>query len=494
MSRGRLRRGVLALAVLIVGSTAGSGISVAEAGLDRFYRQELRWGPCGEAKLDAAKARCADIAVPLNYAEPQGRAITVAISRVSAGDPARRRGVLLGNPGGPGSSGLGFTAQLGDHLDIRDGYDLIGFDPRGVGRSTPLHCGWPVSSDLRSAGVDSVGFGATLALEAELAARCLARNGATQSFITTRNTARDMDVIRAVLGAERISYIGASYGTYLGAVFTQMFPERVDRFVLDSAVDPARYHVAMIQDEGAPNEAAFDVWADWVAARDGEYHLGTTGPAVRATVTGLIERAARRPIRIGEYEVDAHLLPMILFEGIREAKAYPELAASVRQLAQAEYQPVRPEGNLAEYLEQALRPKEDEAAEAIILCGDAEAPRDPAWYWRNIEASRASQPIFGAFANGPNACAFWQPPIEPPTVVGNAVPALILQAVQDTRTAYQQGVGLHRALTGSRLVTMPDRVAHGVMKQSSCASHAAEVYLGTGVLPAEDITCPADRG
>ncbi|RJO73615.1 alpha/beta hydrolase [Nocardia panacis] len=491
------RRGaVVAAAMVVAGSVAGCGISSAEPDeMDRFYRQQVQWTKCGEEKLDAAGAQCAEVTVPLNYSAPRDRAITVTISRSRAKDPAQRRGVLLANPGGPGASGLAFALRVAEYLGggVPDNYDLIGFDPRGVGRSTPLHCGWPVSTDMRSAGLDQVGFDKTLALEAELSARCVATNGATQPYITTRNTARDLDVIRAVLGEERINYIGGSYGTYLGAVYTQMFPERVDRLVYDSAVDPDRYHVPMVQDMGAPSEAAFDVWAAWAAAKDAEYHFGTTAPAVRATVTGLIEQAARQPIRLGEYDLDAHLLPMILFEGVAAAREYQDLAVNLRQIADAAAGiPVRAQGSLEDYLKQALRPQEDEAAQTMILCGDAPAPRDPTWYWRNIEASRAAQPIFGPLVNAPNGCTFWQPPLEPPTVVRNAAPALILQAMGDTHTAYQQGVGLHRVLTGSRLVTMPDRVAHGVIPQSECARQIVNAYLRSGVLPAADVTCQPD--
>lgn len=483
-------------ATIVAGSLVGVGVARADAvGLDRFYRQQVDWRACGDEQLDAAGARCADITVPLNYAEPQGRTITVAISRVAATDPGRRHGVLLSNPGGPGVAGLTFTVQAARSLGsgVRERFDLVGMDPRGVGRSTPLHCGWPIASQLRSGGSDLIAYGKNVGTEAELAGRCLMTHGAEIPYITTRNTARDMDVIRGVLGEQRVSYLGGSYGTYLGAVFTQMFPERVDRIVLDSVVDPARYPLGMLQDAGPANEAAFDLWAAWVAARDGEYHMGTTGSAVRAAVTELLRQAARAPIRIGDFAVDEYLLPSLLMDGIVDDQGYPELAQGVRQLADAATgMPVRPNPDLETSLRSGLRAEPMEySAQSMVFCGDVAAPRNPLWYWRNIEDSRATQPIFGSFVNNISPCAFWLPPVEEPTAVNNSVPALILQATGDPRTVYQGGVALHRALTASRMVTLRDVVTHGVFLKSVCAARIATGYLGDGALPAEDITCEA---
>ncbi|MGY2062755.1 alpha/beta fold hydrolase, partial [Nocardia gipuzkoensis] len=187
-------------------------------------------------------------------------------------------------------------------------------DPRGIGHSTRVDCRWPVGTYGQSAGVDAAGFAESVATQADLAARCRSAAGDLLPHITTRNTARDMDVIRAVLGEERINYFGVSYGTYLGAVYTQMFPQRTDRVVLDSAADPGQWAIGTFRDMGAADEAALDAWADWTAARDGEYHLGTTRSQVRAVVTNLIAGAARQPIRIGEYDLDEHWLPTVVFD------------------------------------------------------------------------------------------------------------------------------------------------------------------------------------
>lgn len=500
------RWGVFAvIAAVGAGSLTGAGVSGAEPDASepddpgRFTHQRLDWQPCNDDMLDQAGAQCADVTVPLNYAELRGRTITVAISRVPATDQAHRRGIMLSNPGGPGVPGLDFTLGLSLLMPSWpwNQYDLIGMDPRGIGRSTRVDCRWPFGTYRQSAGADLVGFGESIATQADLAARCQTTDSDKLPHITTRNTARDMDLIRAVLGEDRINYYGASYGTYLGAVFTQIFPERTDRIVFDSAIDPGRWTIATMQDQGAPAEAALDAWADWTAARNSEYHLGATRSDVRAVVTELIATAARHPIRIGTHDVDNHWLPMLLLSNVIDPRYFDVLATMVRQLADAAAGvPIQPSAKLESalsYLLRATPTTEFDDAGAAVRCGDVSEPRDPSWYWRNIEASRATQPVFGPVTNNITPCAFWRPPVEPPTAVHNSVPALILQATGDPVAAYQEGVGLHRAMTASQLVTLQDVIVHGVITiPSTCVGQTVDTYLRTGALPAADPLCNAD--
>ncbi|MRH86096.1 alpha/beta fold hydrolase [Nocardia sp. SYP-A9097] len=483
----------------LTGAGPGTPIASADTPLDRFYGQRPEWKSCDDSRLDEAGAHCADITVPLNYAAPQGETITIAISRIQATDPARRHGILLSNPGGPGGAGLDFTVDFGAAMtpDVRARYDLIGIDPRGVGRSSPVHCGWPRGFGLQSAGLDAVDYAESVAVQADLAARCLTDGGERLRYFTTRNTARDLDVIRGVLGEGKASYYGASYGTYLGAVYTQMFPERSDRIVLDSAVDPARYGaVDMVRDMGPANEAALDEWADSAAAKDSEYRLGTTRDQVRATVQDLIRRSAEKPLRVGEFDIDEHTLPMMLFTVLDDPREHDTVSTMVRMFADAaDGKPVTPDPGTTKALAYMLKADpEDGAAQMAIMCGDVAVPRDPMFYWRNIEAARATQPVFGAFTNNITPCAFWAPPVEPTTVVRNSVPALIVQSTGDTRTTYGNARGMHRALTESRLVTLQNVAIHWIFGRypNTCVYSAVNTYLLDGTLPANDLTCHQD--
>ncbi|WP_433235941.1 alpha/beta fold hydrolase [Streptosporangium sp. CA-135522] len=488
---------VLAALAVGAGGLAGTGVAGAEATPSRFYEQDVEWTACGDAMLDQAGAQCAEVTVPLDYSKPQGRTIKVAISRLKAADTEHRRGIMLSNPGGPGGAGLHFMLYIKGAMtpEVSSRYDLIGMDPRGVGRSAAIDCAWPIGHMLWSAGLNRADFRDAVRTQADLARRCAREEGDRISHITTRNTARDMDVIRATLGERKVSYFGMSYGTYLGAVFTQMFPHRSDRIVLDSAIDPDAYMAGSIRNSAPLNEAALDEWATWTATRDAEYHLGATGRQVRARVEGLIRQAATTPIRIGEHHLDERFLPMTLFTLLPDARYNAHLAARVRQIADAaEGKPVQPSKDLDDELRFTLtgRPR-DLSGQAAVICGDAAVPRDPEAYWRDIQRSRADQPVFGPYANNITACAFWAPPREPRTIVRNDVPALIVQATRDTRTVYQEGVNLNRAMSASRLVTLQDVRMHGIFGRlpNACVQNAVNTYFRDGTLPAANLTCYA---
>ncbi|MYU19592.1 alpha/beta fold hydrolase, partial [Streptomyces sp. SID8361] len=248
------RRGLAPLLAVSVTATlapalATSTADAAEVGaapaaatgsaLDQYVEQKPKWQRC-EADLPA-EYQCATIKVPLDYRVPGGKRIDMAISRIKSTAPDQRHGVLLANPGGPGGPGLDMPMLMKESLpeSARQKYDLIGFDPRGVGRSTPVTCGLEPEEENWLRPYKEATFDKDVAWARDVARKCREKSGATLKHITTRNTARDMDLLRAVLGEKKVSYFGYSYGTYLGAVYTQMFPGRADRFVLDSAVDPA---------------------------------------------------------------------------------------------------------------------------------------------------------------------------------------------------------------------------------------------------------------
>ncbi|MCQ0017561.1 alpha/beta fold hydrolase [Actinomadura madurae] len=177
--------------------------------------------------------------MPLDHSKPGGRTITLALSRLPATDRAHRIGTMVLNNGGPGQPTLGMPLQVRAAMkDVAARYDLVGLDPRFAGRSTPLDCGWPIGMFLRSAGATRARFDHQAAVQRDLAERCARRHGDVLPYVNTRDTARDIDRVRRVLGERRISFLGYSYGAYLGAVYTQMFPGRTDRVVLDSAGDP----------------------------------------------------------------------------------------------------------------------------------------------------------------------------------------------------------------------------------------------------------------
>ncbi|RDI53209.1 alpha/beta hydrolase [Nocardia mexicana] len=484
---------VLATAMQAVPAAAEPGAD-APAGSERFYTQRVDWKPCNDTVLDEAGAECAGIVVPLDYRRPDARTLTVAISRIRATEPDGPHRIMLTNPGGPGGPGLRMITTVRDRLtpEVRAGYDLIGMDPRGVGRSDRVNCALPLPTMLFSAGFDAFGLARDTTLAAAFAASCLAPDPEKARNINTRNTARDMDVIRGALGARELNYFGGSYGAYLASVYIQMFPRRSDRMVLDSAVDSDRYWLGMYQDMGPANEAALDDWAAWAATRDGEYHFGADAPQVRAFVEDVIRGAASRPVARDLFLIDEHTVPMMLFALLLNPRFNADLAEVVRIVSDA----VTGLPFDLERLKQKIsgaNPTEPSGL-AAVMCGDKPAPRDPSWYHRNIEAARPAQPVFGAFANNITACAYWPEPVEPATEIANSTPALILQATGDPRTAYRSGVALHRKLSASRLVTLDGTRIHGAFRVglSPCVSDIVNTYFRDGTLPTADVTCRPD--
>lgn len=494
--------GALATAVAVTGQLAVPRPASADIHpLRPFTTQRPHWTACDHQELDRAGARCATIRVPLDYRKPGGRTLTLGFSRIKATDTAHRIGLMMHNSGGPGGTTLDMplldAPAMGKELAAR--YDLIGMDPRGVGRSSPLRCGtsghW-----LRSAGYDTAGFRAQARYEAGLVRSCQRTYGKDLSYLrhfTTRNTARDMDVLRAVLGEPRTSYFGISYGTYLGAVYAKMFPGRTDRLLLDSAMDPARYHVRAFRDATAANEELLDAWAAWAARRNPTYGLGNTAAEVRAAVERIARQAARTPLRVGHYTADGQQVPQVLAALLYDDRRFADAAKNIRLLYDAAAgRAVEP----TETLVSALGPPDDESEvqnslQPALLCGDAAAPHDLSWYRRNIERSRAEAPLYGPMFNGVSPCAFWpNAPVEPPVRSGNAAPGLIVQATGDPRTSYANGQGLHRRMPNSRLITLEAGV-HGVygLYPNRCVYGQVNDYLRTGELPARDTVCRKDR-
>ncbi|MFE6779770.1 alpha/beta hydrolase [Streptomyces sp. NPDC057702] len=476
-----------------------------------YQRQPLDWGPCsaGQSALRAAGAECARVRVPLDYADPGGRTIEIAISRIRAKDPGQRRGILLANPGGPGGTGLDYPLALRPTLGtVADAYDLVGFDPRFLGESSPLSCApaapttppGPTTSPRRD-------FEASVRAARDTARRCVehGENATLAPHASTRNVARDMDTIRAVLGERKLSYYGVSYGADLGAVFTQMFPARADRVVIDSSTDPAATQYELFQRAGEPLEESLDEWATWAAERHATYRLGATRAAVRASVLRVLDHAERRPLVVDGQRLDAPLLRLLLRQFIQHQEHDAMLASVVRDLVAADAgELTKPGPELAGLLELLRSPDlaDSMVGGALFMCGDGGWPaggwpKKPSTYWKNAQRSRATQPVFGPFVNGMIApCAFWgAEPAEPGTRIGNDVPVLMLQARRDNNVPYAGALALHQKLTGSRLITADIR-AHGVYGRGNdgltpvpCADRAVNAYLGGGALPATDRTC-----
>jgi pimeloyl-ACP methyl ester carboxylesterase len=496
--------GIIAVVTLTPGASIAGALGPGPGGAPpTSVSPKISWHACtlgpddtaGQA-LDEAGVQCADVTVPLDYSEPRGRTITVAIALSRGSDTAHRLGSLIINLGGPAlpvrdsvplaRAAMGATGER---------FDLIGMDPRFSGRSTPVDCHWPAYWLPRSAGVDRAGFDAAVALGRDLAGRCAPAAQQLLRHASTANMARDMDSIRAALGEPKLSYLGYSQGTYLGAVYTKLFPRRADRIVLDSAIDPARSGTRVLRNGAPGREAQLREWAAWAAERDAVYHLGTTADAVLGTVQRIYTASAGHPLTVGSYTVDDALVPALIITPLTDDSGNGELAEVVQVLARAvDDLPAQPTEEMTETLASLVdgAGSATHTPQTAILCGDAAVSRDPEVYWRDIQRHRSSSRLFEPLARTITPCSFWPTvPAERPVTVRNGTPALIVQAEKDVNSQLPGARALHQALTGSRLIVLAGARTHGVylFRGAGCVDEAVDAYLRGGRLPGADLTC-----
>ncbi|GHJ25672.1 alpha/beta hydrolase [Streptomyces hygroscopicus subsp. sporocinereus] len=475
--------------------------SATASALDRYVAQKPAWRRC-QADLPA-EYQCATIKVPLDYRAPQGKRITMAISRIKSTAPDKRHGVLFFNPGGPGGPGLDMPLYMKDTLPkaARQKYDLIGFDPRGVGRSSPVTCDLEPEEENWLRPYKEATFDKDVAWARDVARKCRATSGDVLKHITTRNTARDMDLLRAVLGEKKISYFGYSYGTYLGSVYTQLFPARADRVVLDSAVDPARAWRGMIQWWAEGAEPAFDRWTEWAAARSAEYGLGDTPKKVDRTFWGLVRRADEKPIEIDGQAYTGDDVRSMMRGAVFSVKSGTELVVELKKAAAGEPASAKkfpaPAGTARLAADSDVPLDNSTASFWAVVCNDNSAAwsRDPESYRRDAIADKGRYPLFGDFASNVKPCAFWDRSVEPATVVNNKVRSLVVQNEWDPQTPLPSGQALHTDLKGSKMLTVLGGEGHGVYPSgNACTDGKVTDYLTTGKLPAKDVTCKATAG
>ncbi|MCC3766715.1 alpha/beta hydrolase [Streptomyces sp. UNOC14_S4] len=476
--------------------------AAAEGPLRPYAQQKLTWQRCGADVPEALQ--CATLKVPLDYGDPGGRTIDLAISRLKASSAKERRGVLLLNPGGPGEPGL--TLPADPILRIPDAvkrqYDLIGFDLRGAGQSSPVSCGLTPDEQSNTPYKDET-FAKDVEQARTVAEKCRAKAGDKLPHLTTRNAARDMDVIRTALGEKKISYLGVSYGTYLGAVYTQLFPQRADRFVLDSSTDPTRVYRGMFQDMAKAAEQAFTRWTEWAAARHATYGLGGTPAEVRKTYWDLIARANREPVHIEGQALtgDGIRADNSTFFHVRKATEWIAGLKKAAENGNAEGKSPAPSNTPGQAEESKEAKEADDNYVSVawsFMCADTRTwSHDPEQYRREAIRDRARYPLYGDFAANITPCAFWKQGSEPQTEIDNTASALMVQNEWDSQTPLFAARAMHRALRGSRMLTVSGGEGHGVLYApggNSCADKAATAYLTTGRLPAEDLTCRASAG
>jgi pimeloyl-ACP methyl ester carboxylesterase len=302
-----------------------------------------------------------------------------------------------------------------------------------------LPCDCTSDTFIRGAGPDRRTFEQSVKLAKDQATGCVQDSQKNLlPYATIRNTARDMDLARAILGEPKISYESGSYGAYLGAVYLQMFPNWVDRFVLDSSPDPTIFGPKAFVHSGLAATAALDHSATWAADRNATYGLGATTDDVLATINDIQRVSEQHPLRVGEFQVDTHTVPYIMLNYIAEDadEFYAAAADVVRTLRDAaDGATVTPSPVFNDFLT-GFGPASDRVG-LPILCADRGVSRNPETYFRNIQTHRADDPLFGPLFYNITPCAFWPTrPIEPTTTIHSNVPVLMVANAGNPITPY----------------------------------------------------------
>lgn len=476
-----------------VGSNPPSGpVGPIPAGLEKFYQQQPDWERCG------TNQQCATIEVPLDYTKPTGQTIELRARKVLAKDRGGRIGTLFVNPGGPGAPGQDLAAQaprlFGSSL-LRK-FDIIGWDPRGVGESTPVKCLDTAQLDAMIAADGSPDTPAEIAdIEKQskiFAAGCEQRSGELLPHVNTKDAARDIDVLRGIVGDPQLYYMGLSYGTFLGATYAELFPKNVGRLVLDGAMDPSITSQEMGMEQAKGFDKALDAFAEDCAQRSCK--LGSSKNEVLAKVDQLIKDSDAHPLPgDGKRQVTQALVVLGLVYPLYLKEFWPRLEDAVvdglagngsRLLAMAD-----------EYTDRTPSGYSDNANEASIAvnCSDRPDATSIAQIQAEVPEYKAASPRFGEFLAWSSAsCINW--PVKPtdkphPIKAAGSKPIMVLGTTRDPATPYEWAVGLAHQLENGILVTRDGDGHTAYLSGNACVKNVVESYLVQGNTPAADIKC-----
>ncbi|HWU32934.1 MAG TPA: alpha/beta hydrolase [Marmoricola sp.] len=494
----------LVMALSACGTTSQSSVDpvvtttgpmpAAASGLASYYRQKLTWRGC-DGDL------CAWLRVPLDYAHPRGAQIRLAVLKVPATDPARRVGALVVNPGGPGGSGVNFAsagAQGYFGKALTKYYDIVGFDPRGVGASAPINCGNTAQTDAMISAVPAPSttaeWEAGNAIARAYMDRCLALSGAIAQHVSTVEAARDMDILRAALSQPKLDYFGASYGTFLGATYAGLFPKNVGRMVLDGAIDPALSTTQMDLQQAHSMQVALESYVSDCVAQ-GSCPLGANTDAAVARVGELLQQIQAHPLPTAtSRELNGGFAMQGVWAPLYVRDNWPDLTAAFSEILK-QHKGTKLLALADGYVDRGATAYTDNAvaAQTAVNCLD----HDDYLPWQEAqkltpEFMKAS-PTFGkAFATMVASCSFY------PVRTGNrsaairatgAPPIVVIGTTRDPVTPLAWARALAQQLASGVLVTRDGDGHTAYSEGNSCINGAVERYLVGGVVPRQGLAC-----
>lgn len=519
MSLGRrrfARRGALVAlalaAVLLAGACSGgthggnpstgrsTGSAPNPAGqppatLAGYYAQKLRWVACHHG-FD-----CARMWVPFDYSRPAWRRFSLPVIKLPASSPSQRIGSLVVNPGGPGGSGIQYALQARSQVSaaVRARFDVVGFDPRGVAGSQPaITCMGNRQLDKYFSTSDTPSNPAQLASvvsESKLFTReCEQHSGSLLPYVGTANAARDMDVLRGVLGDAKLTYLGKSYGTYLGTWYAQLFPKHVRALVLDGAVDPAESGLKMNAVQAQGFEVALRSFtANCVQQSTCPLGHGSVNSAI-AKVQGLLKRTARKPLSssISGQQGNAPLLLNGLAAALYSKSYWPYLRSGLTAAFNGDGTLMVELGDLLVERNQNGQYSNLSAANTAVNCVDRPWPHSLKVWQSAAAAAAKSAPTFGApIMWGSLPCAYWPVKGQPvPTMrAAGAPPILVVGTTRDPATPYRDAQALSGTLQSGVLLGWNGDGHTAYREGSSCVDTAVDQYLISLKTPSNGTVC-----
>lgn len=468
---------------------------IDQPSLTKFVTQQIAWNEC------YGTFQCAKVTVPLDYKHPEARTISLSVVRLLATDRKNRIGSLLVNPGGPGGSGVDYAlaAEFIVTKDVLARYDLVGFDPRGVGRSTPIHCLTDQETDQMIAldGTPSTPSQVKTLMDAAktIADLCKARAGVMLPFIGSANVARDMDLLRAILGDTKLNYLGKSYGTLIGAIYADLFPKRVGHLVLDGALDPTVPNTETNIDQARGFQTALE---DYVT--DCLKHKtcpgGDTRDAVLARINKLLTDTDVTPLpsKSGRVATQSLVVLGIVSTLYDSLGGWPSLTLALEQAYAGDSTGLL---DLADYYVDRdanghYATNSNDIGYAVN-CIDKDSRATVAQMAADSEAMAKVSPQFGPYlAWGLAPCDFWPTPPAPypaPIEAKGAGPILVVGTTNDPATPYRWAQGLAHQLQSGVLLTYEGEGHTAYMRGSACIDRAVDAYLLSGKTPVEGTSC-----
>ena len=504
-------------------STTGASTSQASApqGLENFYNQDIDWQDCSDG---TSPFQCGTVTVPLDYEHPDGRTITIALKKLPASDSDAEHGSLFINPGGPGASGIRTLETLATALpeELRATYDVVGFDPRGVGQSTPITC-WTgedihqVLTDAQNgklsdlASIDTASSTYVSAQEkinrgAADAAACTQHSELPEllDHVGTRNVARDLDILRATNGNTKLNYLGTSYGTRIGAIYADLFPGHVGRTVLDGAMDPSQHWADDEAETTAFKEGVLGQYVEHCQTQDSCPLTGSTDEAI-AQLKTFVDGLDKNPLTApgSNVTVNAQEATTIIRDYTIEKPDWEALTAMLTPamsnhdgtlMVKAKQSALAPQ--LPTTAEQAVSRANNLFMAAAVICNDYPDTAETVANWdAQSAAEKKAYPFFGGTSNGMEAyCRGWghrgqTPPQE--THAEGSDPILVVGLTKDSRTLYPWAQNLTDQLDNGHLLTV-EGPGHITFGRNACATAAMTDFLVNGTIPAKGTTCAAE--